>query len=67
MCVIVVVSMVGGVWQWCGPVGLEVPDVYALDRHCVGLRGRPLEDTPWLLLLSLLSACCGCSIINKQL
>ena len=65
-CVMLVVSIVGGVWQWCSPVGLEVPYVYAFVRHCVGPRARPLEDPSWLLL-SLLSACRDCSIINKQL
>lgn len=71
MCVMVVVSRVGGVWQWCSPVGSEVPYVYALNRHCVGPWGMPLEDNPrlllLLLLLSLLSTRRGRSIINKQL
>lgn len=64
--VMVAVSTVGGVWQRCSSVGLEVPYVYAFVRHCVGPRARPLEDPSWLLL-SLLSACRDCSIINKQL
>lgn len=42
--VIVAASMVVGVWQWCSPVGLVVPYVYAFVRHCVGPRARPLED-----------------------
>lgn len=62
--VMVAVSMVGGVWQWCSPVGLEVPYVYAFVRHCLGPQARPLEDPSWLLL-SLPSACPDCSIISS--
>lgn len=52
----VAVGVVGGVWQWCGPVGLEVPHVYAFVRRWVGLEARPLEDLSWLLLLLLSTA-----------
>lgn len=58
--------MLGGVWQWRSPVGLEVPSVYAFVRHCVGPQ---VQATTGPLLAAALAPvyCCGCSIINKQL